>query len=193
MFTCPHIRTTPAGRDCPARHNALPLQANPGVSLRYASPPVFPRYANHGVPPRYANRGVFHRYANPGVSRLAHSPDAPTLAYSPVTQTVAYPPDTPHPPNAPTPKPDNLPRGVTVSTLDSESSGRGSNPREASVCPMLTCENAYMRSDQNTARWPCLSCAAYCAAPIRQPWRTPQIRQPWRIPQIRQPWHIPRC
>ena len=26
------------------------------------------------------------------------------------------------------------PRGVTVSTLDSESSDRGSNPREASLC-----------------------------------------------------------
>ena len=110
MFTCAHIRTTPAGRDCPARHNALPPYANPGVSLGYANTPVFPRYANHGVPPRYANRGVFHRYANPGVFRdtptlafsphtqtLAHSSDAPTVAYSPVTQTVAYPPHTPPP------------------------------------------------------------------------------------------------
>ena len=40
----------------------------------------------------------------------------------------------------------NWPRGVTVSTLDSESSDRGSNPREASVepyqkdCYLFACE-----------------------------------------------------
>lgn len=32
---------------------------------------------------------------------------------------------------------DTWPRGVTASTLDSESSDRGSNPREASGVPMI--------------------------------------------------------
>ena len=33
------------------------------------------------------------------------------------------------------------PRGVTVSTLDSESSDRGSNPREAFQCPAAPCRH----------------------------------------------------
>ena len=71
------------------------------------------------------------------------------------TPTLGHPPRYANPPkDTPTPQIDNWPRGVTVSTLDSESSDRGSNPREASACQMLTCTNVYMRSYQNNARWP---------------------------------------
>ena len=51
------------------------------------------------------------------------------------------------------------PRGVTVSTLDSESSNRGSNPREASVpggCPALSevAERSVTVLNTSTPLWP---------------------------------------
>ena len=91
----------------------------------------------------------------PDTPTVAYSTDTPTLACFEIRQPWRFPhtrkpwripqtrqplriprlrkplrvPHIPHPPNWPTPKPDNWPRGVTVSTLDSESSDRGSNPR----------------------------------------------------------------
>ena len=114
------------------------------------------KHLRHQTRHTHETRGEPRRYAaaSNAIYLRVEWPARPYKSCSGYANPGALPRYANPPKDTPTPQIDNWPRGVTVSTLDSESSDRGSNPREASACQMLTCTNVYMRSYQNNARWP---------------------------------------